>query len=62
MEYVGPGNADDAVEVRGSMDDDDFVAYYSDGDGKLTACLAVNRSDELNAAKELIANGGGVPA
>jgi 3-phenylpropionate/trans-cinnamate dioxygenase ferredoxin reductase subunit len=62
MEYVGPGNRDDAVEVRGSMDDDDFVAYYSDADGKLTACLAVNRSDELNAAKDLIASGGGVPA
>jgi 3-phenylpropionate/trans-cinnamate dioxygenase ferredoxin reductase subunit len=62
MEYVGPGNRDDAVEVRGSMDDDDFVAYYSDPDGKLTACLAVNRSDELNAARELIASGGGVPA
>jgi NADPH-dependent 2,4-dienoyl-CoA reductase/sulfur reductase-like enzyme len=62
MEYVGPGNRDDAVEVRGSMDDDDFVAYYSDADGKLTACLAVNRGDELNAARELIASGGGVPA
>jgi 3-phenylpropionate/trans-cinnamate dioxygenase ferredoxin reductase subunit len=62
MEYVGPGNRDDAVEVRGSMEEDDFVAYYSDADGRLTACLAVNRSDELNAAKELIASGGGVPA
>jgi len=62
MEYVGPGNRDDTVEVRGSMDDDDFVAYYSDAGGKLTACLAVNRGDELNAARELIASGGGVPA
>jgi 3-phenylpropionate/trans-cinnamate dioxygenase ferredoxin reductase component len=62
MEYVGPGGRDDAVEVRGSMDDDDFVAYYSNGDGRLTACLAVNRGDELNAARELIASGGGVPA
>jgi 3-phenylpropionate/trans-cinnamate dioxygenase ferredoxin reductase subunit len=62
MEYVGPGDRDDTVEVRGSMDDDDFVAYYSNADGKLTACLAVNRGDELNAARELIANGGGVPA
>ena len=42
------------VEVRGSMDDDDFVAYYTDDDGALTACLGVNRSDEVNAAKELI--------
>jgi 3-phenylpropionate/trans-cinnamate dioxygenase ferredoxin reductase component len=62
MEYVGPGDRDDSVEVRGSMDDDDFVAYYSNAEGKLTACLAVNRGDELNAARELIANGGGVPA
>jgi 3-phenylpropionate/trans-cinnamate dioxygenase ferredoxin reductase subunit len=62
MEYVGPGDRDDTVEVRGSMNDDDFVAYYSNADGKLTACLAVNRGDELNAARELIASGGGVPA
>jgi 3-phenylpropionate/trans-cinnamate dioxygenase ferredoxin reductase component len=62
MEYVGPGDRDDAVEVRGSMDDDDFVAYYSNADGRLTACLAVNRGDELNVARELIASGGGVPA
>jgi 3-phenylpropionate/trans-cinnamate dioxygenase ferredoxin reductase subunit len=62
MEYVGPGDREDSVEVRGSMDDDDFVAYYSNAEGKLTACLAVNRGDELNAARELIASGGGVPA
>jgi 3-phenylpropionate/trans-cinnamate dioxygenase ferredoxin reductase component len=62
MEYVGPADHDDTVEVRGSMDDDDFVAYYSNADGKLTGCLAVNRGDELNAARELIASGGGVPA
>jgi hypothetical protein len=43
------------------MADDDFVAYYSDADGKLTGCLAVNRSDDLNAARELIAEGGRVP-
>jgi 3-phenylpropionate/trans-cinnamate dioxygenase ferredoxin reductase subunit len=62
MEYVGPGSPDDSVDVRGSMDDDDFVAYYSDEQGRLTACLGVNRSDEVNAAKELIAEGGSVPA
>jgi 3-phenylpropionate/trans-cinnamate dioxygenase ferredoxin reductase component len=62
MEYVGPGGKDDEVEVRGSMESDDFVAYYTDADGKLTACLAVNRSDELEAAKQAIAEGGGVPA
>jgi 3-phenylpropionate/trans-cinnamate dioxygenase ferredoxin reductase subunit len=61
MEYIGPGSANDAVDVRGSMADDDFVAYYTDADGKLTACLAVNRSDELNEAKELLVNGAGAP-
>jgi 3-phenylpropionate/trans-cinnamate dioxygenase ferredoxin reductase subunit len=62
FEYVGPAGRDDGVEVRGSMDDDDFVAYYSNADGKLTGCLGVNRSDEVNEAKELIASGGSVPA
>ena len=60
FEYVGPGKG--AVDVRGSMDDDDFVAYYTDEDGALTACLGVNRSDEVNAAKELIAQRKGAPA
>ena len=62
MEYVGPGSADDTVDVRGSMADDDFVAYYTDADGKLTACLGVNRSDEVNEAKELLAKGAGAPS
>jgi len=62
MEYVGPGSPNDTVDVRGSMADDDFVAYYTDADGKLTACLGVNRSDEVNAAKELLAKGAGAPA
>jgi 3-phenylpropionate/trans-cinnamate dioxygenase ferredoxin reductase component len=62
FEYVGPAGRDDGVEVRGSMDGDDFVAYYSDAEGKLTGCLGVNRSDEVNEAKELIAAGGTVPA
>ncbi|HLK44115.1 MAG TPA: FAD-dependent oxidoreductase [Thermoleophilia bacterium] len=52
FEYVGPGTG--AVEVRGSMEDDDFVAYWTGDDGAVTACLGVNRSDDVNAAKELI--------
>jgi 3-phenylpropionate/trans-cinnamate dioxygenase ferredoxin reductase component len=62
MEYVGPGSPGDAVDVRGSMENDDFVAYYTDASGKLTACLGVNRSDEVNEAKELIAKGAAAPA
>jgi 3-phenylpropionate/trans-cinnamate dioxygenase ferredoxin reductase component len=62
MEYVGPGSPTDEVDMRGSMEDDDFVAYYTGADGKLTACLGVNRSDEVNEAKELIAKGAAAPA
>jgi 3-phenylpropionate/trans-cinnamate dioxygenase ferredoxin reductase component len=60
FEYVGPGSGE--VEVRGSMDDDDFVAYYTGEDGALTACLGVNRSDEVEAAKALIAGHKPAPA
>jgi 3-phenylpropionate/trans-cinnamate dioxygenase ferredoxin reductase subunit len=59
FEYVGPGSG--RVDVRGSMENDDFVAYYLDGDDKVTACLGVNRSDEVNDAKELIASHRGAP-
>jgi 3-phenylpropionate/trans-cinnamate dioxygenase ferredoxin reductase component len=62
MEYVGPASHDDPVDVRGSMDEDDFVAYYSGADGRVTGCLGVNRSDEVNEAKALIARGQPVPA
>jgi 3-phenylpropionate/trans-cinnamate dioxygenase ferredoxin reductase component len=60
FEYVGPGSGD--TEIRGSMDDDDFVVYYTDDSGAVTACLGVNRSDDVNAAKELITNHADVPA
>jgi len=59
FEYVGPGSG--RVDIRGSMADDDFVAYYLDGDDTVTACLGVNRSDDVNDAKELIASHRGAP-
>ena len=59
FEYVGPGSG--RVDIRGSMDSDDFVAYYLDGDDRVTACLGVNRSDDVNDAKELIASHSGAP-
>jgi 3-phenylpropionate/trans-cinnamate dioxygenase ferredoxin reductase subunit len=59
MEYVGPGSGE--VEIRGSMADDSFVAYYTDESGRLTACLGVNHSDQVEAAKELIRNGAPPP-
>jgi 3-phenylpropionate/trans-cinnamate dioxygenase ferredoxin reductase component len=59
FEYVGPGSG--RVDIRGSMENDDFVAYYLDDDDHVTACLGVNRSDDVNAAKELIASHSGAP-
>jgi 3-phenylpropionate/trans-cinnamate dioxygenase ferredoxin reductase subunit len=59
FEYVGPGGGE--VDIRGSMEDDDFVAYWTQ-DGRVTACLGVNRSDDVNAAKELIKNREPAPA
>jgi 3-phenylpropionate/trans-cinnamate dioxygenase ferredoxin reductase subunit len=60
LEYVGPGSG--RVDVRGSMDDDDFVAYYLDDDDRVVACLGVNRSDDVEAAKALITEHRSAPA
>jgi 3-phenylpropionate/trans-cinnamate dioxygenase ferredoxin reductase subunit len=60
FEYVGPGSG--RVDVRGSMDDDDFVAYYLDDDDRVVACLGVNRSDDVEAAKALISEHQAAPA
>ena len=43
------------------MDDDDFVAYYLD-DADRVACLGVNRSDDVEAAKALIVDHRSAPA
>jgi 3-phenylpropionate/trans-cinnamate dioxygenase ferredoxin reductase subunit len=51
MEYVGPGSGDPAI--RGSMEDDDFTAFFVD-DGKVTAALTVGRSDDLEHAKRFM--------
>ncbi len=60
FEYVGPGSG--RVDVRGSMDSDDFVAYYLDDSGRVTACLGVNRSDDVEAAKALITEHSAAPS
>jgi 3-phenylpropionate/trans-cinnamate dioxygenase ferredoxin reductase component len=60
FEYVGPGKG--RVDIRGSMESDDFVAYYLDDDDHVTACLGVNRSDEVEAAKALISEHRGAPS
>jgi 3-phenylpropionate/trans-cinnamate dioxygenase ferredoxin reductase component len=52
MEYVGPGSGE--TVIRGSMDDGEFIAIYHDDDGYVKAALSVGRSDELDAARQLI--------
>jgi 3-phenylpropionate/trans-cinnamate dioxygenase ferredoxin reductase component len=56
MEYVGPAYRWDEEIVRGSIDDGEFTIWYVDG-GKLAGALSVNRSDDLELARKLIASG-----
>ena len=53
LEYVGI-EAGDPV-VRGSIDEGDFTAVYTDGDGRVVGAATVGRGDDLEAAKKLIA-------
>lgn len=55
MEYVGPAFEWTEEIVRGSVDEGKFTIYYLDGD-RLAAALSVDRSDDLDRARELIAS------
>jgi 3-phenylpropionate/trans-cinnamate dioxygenase ferredoxin reductase subunit len=52
MEYVGPGSGD--VVIRGSLDDGEFAAFWTDDD-RVTAAMSVGRSDDLEPARRFIA-------
>lgn len=54
MEYVGHGSAEDHVEVRGSLEDDEFVAYWLNGDHRVTAAMAVNIWEVDDAMREIV--------
>ncbi len=56
FEYVGPAYSWTEEIVRGSLDEDKFTVWYLDGD-RLVAALSVDRSDDLERARELIASG-----
>ena len=53
MEYVGRGSASDEVEIRGSLDSGEFIAYWLDGD-TVTAGMNVNIWDVNDQLRELI--------
>lgn len=53
FEYVGPAYNWTEEIVRGSIDEGKFTVWYLDGD-RLAGALAVDRSDDLDLARELI--------
>jgi 3-phenylpropionate/trans-cinnamate dioxygenase ferredoxin reductase subunit len=55
LEYVGPAYQWDEEIVRGSLEDGEFTVWYVDG-GRLAGALSVNRSDDLELARKLIAS------
>jgi 3-phenylpropionate/trans-cinnamate dioxygenase ferredoxin reductase component len=56
LEYVGPAYDWDAEVVRGSFDDGEFSVWYV-RDGRVAGALSVGRSDDLEHARRLIADG-----
>ncbi len=56
LEYVGPAYEWDEEIVRGSIDDGCFTVWYLNN-GAVKAALTFGRSDDLDAARRLIAAG-----
>jgi 3-phenylpropionate/trans-cinnamate dioxygenase ferredoxin reductase subunit len=54
LEYVGPGQGEPVV--RGSLDEGEFSVFYLDGE-RVTAALAVGRSDDLEHARRFMKDG-----
>jgi 3-phenylpropionate/trans-cinnamate dioxygenase ferredoxin reductase subunit len=57
LEYVGPAYEWDEEIVRGSFADGSFTNWYLQ-DGAVKAALTWGRSDDLDAARRLIVDGG----
>lgn len=53
MEYVGRGSPDDDVEIRGSLESGEFIAYWLAGD-TVTAGMNVNIWDVNDQLRELV--------
>ncbi|MGI8750580.1 MAG: NAD(P)/FAD-dependent oxidoreductase [Thermoleophilaceae bacterium] len=61
IESVGPASSWDDEVVRGSMQEGRFSVLYLDG-GRLVACAAVDRAEDLERARQAIQDGGRLPA
>jgi 3-phenylpropionate/trans-cinnamate dioxygenase ferredoxin reductase component len=53
MEYVGHAATDDEVVIRGSLEDNEFVAYWLDG-STVTAAMNVNIWDVNDRLREMV--------
>jgi len=56
LEYVGPAQDWDEEVWRGDRESGEFSVWYV-ADGKVAGCLSVERSEELERAKQMIAEG-----
>jgi 3-phenylpropionate/trans-cinnamate dioxygenase ferredoxin reductase subunit len=56
LEYVGPASEWEQEVVRGSIDEGQFSIFYLH-QGRVAACLAVGRSDDIEHAGRLISSG-----
>ena len=56
LEYVGPAASWDEEVVEGSMDEGSFSVVYR-ANGRVVACAAVDRPDDLEQARKAIAAG-----
>jgi 3-phenylpropionate/trans-cinnamate dioxygenase ferredoxin reductase component len=54
LEYVGPGSGE--LVIRGSLEEREFSGFWHEG-GRVTAAIAVGRSDDLEHARRFIAAG-----
>jgi 3-phenylpropionate/trans-cinnamate dioxygenase ferredoxin reductase subunit len=61
MEYVGPAASWDEVVWRGEREGSEWSAWYLEG-GRVAACLAVGRSEDLAYARGLIESSADVSA
>jgi len=57
LEYVGHGDPGDAVVVRGSLADREFIAFWHRS-GVVTAAMSVNVWDVVDDLKAIVARGG----
>jgi 3-phenylpropionate/trans-cinnamate dioxygenase ferredoxin reductase component len=62
LEYVGLHGPGDELVIRGSLDEALFQAYWLAADGSVTAGMHVNDWDAIDGIRELVEEGGQLPA